>query len=489
MKRYIRRPLVISFAAALILAVFVWSGFFLTDFYRSPAFFWVLAVSGGGIVGIVIFLFLYWFFYRPITRLDREVQQIMEKEYVPRLRENQRDIFDRVRRRLNEVFREVTEMKVRVIEGEHLRSVERWEGELQDLLASKNALVEQTNRELSDRLRELALLNEISRTLTSSLNLDDVLRLLTNIVGKTLGYKEFVVLLIEEDSHRLAVQASYGVPRSDQIEGMSFAVGEGVSGTVAQTGKRILIRDTAKDPRYLHYKGKKPEDGSFLSIPVKSRGKVLGVFNFFRPAIDGFGVPEIRLLSTIANQAAGAIEKARLFEKVQRLSQTDDQTKLSNRRHALEVLDREIKRARRFVHTIALLMVEVDDLKRFRDRLGHASADTILVELAGIITSSVHDTDTVGRFGEESFLIILPRMEKKDALELAEKIRENVNRHRFSPSSFPETTIAVKAGVSIYPEDGRDPASLLHAIDRSLGRVKGEELERAEPTGPGGSVP
>ena len=481
MKRYIRRPLIISFLAALLLAIFVWAGFYLSEFYRSPAYFWVLAVTGGSVVGGFIFVFVYWFFYRPISQLDRQVHKIMKADYVPRLRTNRRDILDRVRRRLNDVFKEITELKVQVIEEEHLRYLDRWEDGLRETLAGKEALAERTSRELSDRLRELSLLNEISRTVNSSLSLDEVLQLLTNIVGKTLGYREFVILLKDEEESSLTAKASYGTTSSRHIAGMRFAPGEGVSGIVAQSGKRILIRDTSRDPRYLHYKGKKPEDGSFLSIPVKSRGKTLGVFNFFRPTVDGFSVQEMRLLSTIANQAAGAIEKARLFEKVQKLSQTDDLTRLCNRRHTLDLLEQEVKRARRFNQNLALLLVDAEFLKNYRSRFGLLAADEILVDLAGILISSIHDTDTVGRYGEDSFLVILPRTEKKNAEEIAKTIRDRIHQYRFPrQDSQPEEPIALAIGLSVYPEDGTDRTALLFAADRSLRPGRGENPSAIE---------
>jgi len=477
-----RRAFFIAFFAAVGWLSFLWlAGILAPRIHERVITFGIFSFFTSLILGGVVYFLIRRFFQIPVKELDQEINRVIESDFLPRLEEGKDDGLDRIRQAFNRVFRDMTELKAKEADWEQIQEVEKREHELRAGLADKSALVEKTSQELADRLRELYLLNEISQTVNSSLSLDEILRSITNVVGKTMGYKEFVVLLIDEEGEGLTVQATFGMPRSARLEGMRFTFGEGVSGMVAQTGKRILIRDTSKDERYLHYKGQKPEDGSFLSIPGKSRGKVQGVFNFFRPQIDGFSVPEMRLLTTVANQAAAAVEKARLFEKVQRLSVLDDLTQLWNRRHFLEVLEKEWKRAERFNHELALLMIDIDHFKHYNDRNGHQMGDEVLKGLAPIFRDSVREIDTVGRFGGEEFLVILPRTSKDGAEVVAEKIRKEVEAHNFPLGEHqPEGKLTVSIGCSCYPEDGENPDQLIHTADLALYRAKNQGRNRVE---------
>jgi len=477
-----RRAFFIAFFSAVAWLSFLWlAGILVPRIHERAMFFGIFAVVTALIFGVIVYFLIRRFFQTPVKELGQEINRVIESDFLPRLPEGKDDGLDRIRQAFNRVFREMTELKAKEADWEQIQEVEKREHELRVGLADKSALVEKTHRELADRLRELYLLNEISQTVNSSLSLEEILKSITNVVGKTLGYREFVVLLIDEDGEGFTVKATFGVPRSSRLEGMRFKLGEGVSGTVAKTGRRILIRDTSKDERYLHYKGKKPEDGSFLSIPGKSRGKVQGVFNFFRPQIDGFSVPEMRLLTTVANQAAAAIEKARLFEKVQRLSVVDDLTQLWTRRHFLEVLEKEWKRAECFNHELALLIIDIDHFKHYNDQNGHLAGDGVLKELALIFKEHVREIDCVGRFGSEEFLVVLPRTSKDGAEVAAEKIRKEVEVHEFPLGEHqPEGKLTVSIGFSCYPEDGEDAAKLIHTADIALSRAKNQGRNRVE---------
>jgi len=477
-----RRAFFIAFFAAVAWLSFLWlSGSLVPRIHERFTFFGLFSFFTALIFGGVIYFLIRRFFQIPVKELDQEINRVIESDFLSRLEERKDDGLDRIRQAFNRVFREMTELKAKEADWEQIQEVEKREHELRVGLADKSALVEKTSRELADRLRELYLLNEISQTVNSGLSLEEILKSITDVVGKTLGYKEFVVLLMDEGGEGLTVKATFGVPRSARLEEMGFKLGEGVSGAVAKTGKRILIRDTSKDERYLHYKGQKPEDGSFLSIPGKSRGKVQGVFNFFRPQIDGFNVPEMRLLTTVANQAAAAIEKARLFEKVQRLSVLDDLTQLWNRRHFLEVLEKEWKRAERFNHELALLIIDIDHFKHYNDQNGHLAGDEVLKRLAQIFKDNVREIDTVGRLGGEEFLAVLPRTSKAGAEVAAEKIRKEVEAYDFPLGEHqPEGKLTVSIGFSCYPEDGENAARLIHTADIALYRAKNQGRNRVE---------
>src|SRR5262249_8013797 len=157
------------------------------------------------------------------------------------------------------------------------------------------------NRQAEQRIRELSLLFDITRTINSTLDLSEVLRSICTRVGETLGFEEFAILLLDEETDRLVVRATYGLPPSESIDGMSFSPGEGISGIVARSKEWLLIPDTSRDTRYLHYKGKHLVDGSFLCVPIQHQERLVGLFNVLRPRVAAFSEGDIRLLTSLAN--------------------------------------------------------------------------------------------------------------------------------------------------------------------------------------------
>jgi diguanylate cyclase (GGDEF)-like protein len=132
---------------------------------------------------------------------------------------------------------------------------------------------------------------------------------------------------------------------------------------------------------------------------------------------------QLSLLSILANQAGEAIHRARLYEEVQRLAITDEVTGLYNHRYLRQALARELEKSRRLGYPLGLLMLDVDDFKRYNDRYGHPAGDRLLRLIAMILLASVRSTDTVARYGGEEFSIILPGCTPAAVLSVAEKVR------------------------------------------------------------------
>ena len=95
------------------------------------------------------------------------------------------------------------------------------------------------------------------------------------------------------------------------------------------------------------------------------------------------------------------------ISEAERLSQTDDLTKLHNARYLRQFLLNEIRRARRYGSSVAALFLDLDDFKRVNDAHGHLAGSHVLMEMAAVILSSIRDTDAVARYGGDEFVIVL----------------------------------------------------------------------------------
>ena len=150
---------------------------------------------------------------------------------------------------------------------------------------------------------------------------------------------------------------------------------------------------------------------------------------------------------TLVKEAAIALELVELNENTRKMSITDGLTGVANHREFYQSLGRELSRARRYGHSVSLLMVDVDNFKQFNDRFGHLAGDFALKKIAGLLRRCVRTNDIVARYGGEEFGVILPEASPAAALMLAERIKTEIARHNFLETSHEEGRLTVSIGI------------------------------------------
>lgn len=435
----------------------------------------LLAVLTVVLVTSVLILLSRLFVDRPIRELIQVMTTASSRDFLVRARVRGGDVIGRLAESFNRLLERITTLDAFKIETERQLVMAQEELKYKETLEQKNRIIEQTNRELEVRLKELSLLYDFSREVSMTLEIDEFFNIVEKFLGERLGFDEFSFLVYEEEANHLVVRVARGFPDQARIRGMSFRGGEGITGRVLNKGEPIYIPDTALDPHFLYYKGERRGDGSFLSIPLLFRKKVVGVLNFFRPGRDRFSPGEIHFLSTLAVGLAIALVNAKLYSKTRELSVRDELTQLYNRRHFQEVLPLEIKRAKRFGKPLSLLMIDIDHFKKYNDRWGHLAGDNRLKEFVHLVGSRIREVDFLARFGGEEFVLILPSTGKQDGRLVAEKICALVREHLFtSPEEDPSSRqMTISVGVASFPDDAENMEDLVDAADIALYEAKG----------------
>jgi len=162
-------------------------------------------------------------------------------------------------------------------------------------------------------------------------------------------------------------------------------------------------------------------------------------------------------------------KNARLAENntlLQALSTTDPLTELPNHRALLSTLKQELERAQRYERPCSLLFLDLDHFKALNDGYGHAAGDTVLRAFADVLSTTIRNMDTAGRWGGEEFVVILPEATAEEALDIAERIRKAVSFFSFEISGGLHLTCSV--GVACYPEHAADQDALLTAADQAM---------------------
>lgn len=226
---------------------------------------------------------------------------------------------------------------------------------------------------------------------------------------------------------------------------------------------------------------------SCIIVPVKGGGRVRGVLNLADKQGGGRFDEEIDLpvVEQIAELVGASIYNVELYQEMEHRAKTDPLTGLANRRALEEALTRESDRSRRYGSHLAVLMIDVDQLKVINDRVGHHAGDAILQNVAAVLAETVRSVDVPGRWAGDEFLVVLPDTSAPQAERLAQRLLE---RFREKPAIVAGQPIASSLSVGVAQfERQESQESLIHRVDQAMYAAKQAGRDRvavAEPPPP-----
>jgi diguanylate cyclase (GGDEF)-like protein len=330
-------------------------------------------------------------------------------------------------------------------------------------------------RELQRTVDELAVLNEIGKALTSSLDIGEVMHVILEKVSALLKPRNWSLLLKDQVTGELYFHAAVG-SGSDSLVGLRIKPGEGIAGWVAQHNLPLLVPDVAKDPRFASRfdDASRFHTSSILCVPLTFKGLTLGVIELVNGEGDGvFSEEDLRILGTVAEFSAIAIENARNFHKVQELTVLDDHTGLFNSRHLKRQLESEVTRATRFGHPVSLIFFDLDHFKQVNDTHGHQAGSRVLHEVGRLLLKTLRSTDVPVRYGGDEFVILMPETSKDQAIAAGRRIGAEIAAMPFlSGQKSGPLHLTASIGVAAFPDDATDPENLVKRADEAMYQVK-----------------
>jgi diguanylate cyclase (GGDEF)-like protein/PAS domain S-box-containing protein len=309
--------------------------------------------------------------------------------------------------------------------------------------------------------REIALLDEMGDLLQSCISVDEAYAVVASSSGR----------LFADHAGGLSIMK----PTRDGVE--TVAIWNG-----AELGQRFDPEDCwalrlgrphrsgPGGPRCAHLG---PGATTCVCVPLIGQGETTGVLHLIaRPNDDGFEDATIQLARTVSERVSMAIANLRLRDRLREMSIRDPLTGLFNRRYMEETLERELSRAERDGSTVSVLELDVDHFKTFNDTYGHAVGDTVLEEMGRALAEFFRGSDVVCRYGGEEFTVILPDSTLAAARDRAEALRVYLATTVIRDKDTVLPTPTVSCGISAFPDDGADPASLLRVADQALYAAK-----------------
>ena len=319
------------------------------------------------------------------------------------------------------------------------------------------------------RVMELDALRETTADITRELGLKNLLSAilerataLMNATGGELG-------LIDDDGKHIRILVSYNMG-SDNV-GDSIELGQGLMGYVVQT-KQIEMIENYKNwtGRLETYRENKIY--AVIGAPLMIGNRILGVIGIMNSDRKRkFSSAEKDLMRLFSQQAAIAVENAKLFEEKERQARVDITTEIYNRRGLLELGKRELDRAHRYERPLAAMMVDIDRFKLVNDTYGHPIGDLVLKELAELLETNVRTIDILGRYGGEEFVILLPETTPDRAFEIAERLRKSIANHIFTPERH-KLHITISVGVAFSTGENNGLIDLIKRADDAMYKSK-----------------
>ncbi len=286
---------------------------------------------------------------------------------------------------------------------------------LQHALAYESAL---------NRMRELELLNRVMQVIE---RIDDFSELLQAIVTEIMTSLEVTVvgiILLEDNKVDMRLHATAGGSGKLPPD-MKLQAGKGITGAAVLSGQIEYVPDVTRDDRYIPID---PRIRSELAVPLSDHGVMIGVLNLESELPDAFSEEDRRVVEIVAAQISQLLSKALIYEELSTMAVTDGLTGLFNHHHCFVRLEAEFKRAMRYSYPLSLIMMDIDNFKKFNDTHGHLKGDEVLRGIADIITKTMRETDVVARYGGEEFVAILPLCHESTAMEVAERLRIKVEK-------------------------------------------------------------
>jgi len=314
--------------------------------------------------------------------------------------------------------------------------------------------------QLQHRSRELRILNTIGQEITKSLQPERVFMQVCQNMQRILDAPFVFLSLDHRGPHDNYIE--YVARNGEVLPRPERHLGQGFTSWMLEERRPLVVSDIGVDRDSLPCSPVILDASvhSILAAPLTVNKETIGVLCVESPRVGAYGIDQASVFTTIAQQAAVAIENARNYQ----MATVDQLTQLHLRDFFFRKLSEEQVRARRYGSTFAVLMLDLDSFKEINDRTGHLAGDRFLQRVGEVIQETMRAADVPCRYGGEEFCVLLPETDLEGATSIAERIRKRVARLEVRVGEdVVHTTISV--GIACYPADF--PGSLQGLLEKA----------------------
>ncbi len=315
--------------------------------------------------------------------------------------------------------------------------------------------------------QEAQAMFDLSQDLGNSLSLSETLSVLSMRLRKLIPYDSIAVFV---DRNGWLLPELVSGENFRVLSSLKIRVGEGLCGWVAENCKPIVNGNPQVESGYAADPEKRAALASALAVPLQGLNGVVGVLAMYHSTPDAFTPDHLRILLAVASKVAISVENALKYQQAESSATTDFLTGLPNARSLFVHLAREVARCRRMKSSLAVMVCDIDGLKKINDSFGHLEGDKLLREFSTRLRDACRGYDYVARMGGDEFVVTAPGLTPKDAEEKSIRMNQaavDAGRHVCG-----QEMISLSVGTAFCPEDGFDVEALLATADRRMYSVK-----------------
>ncbi|MDP1546077.1 MAG: sensor domain-containing diguanylate cyclase [Anaerolineales bacterium] len=338
---------------------------------------------------------------------------------------------------------------------------------------------------LAERLKALY---HVTHAISASLDMDQLCDAIHNAVESVMPCDDFVIDGYDPETNKIVPIYAIEYPQTRVVTD-AYIADHGLAGSIVHTRESILLNSkeemAASGIKFEIY-GSNTEDPtqSILAAPMILQGAVAGMISAQAHKENAYTRDDLYLLELLASHAAIAIENSRLFATIERLANIDPLTGALTRRKFFELSEREFNRAKRYKTPLSILMLDIDEFKRFNDRFGHQTGDLVLKLISSYCKASLRNVDIFGRLGGEEFAATLPDTTLEQAAQVAGRLCTLIEEANLEEAGvlFEMSTgrqakkdalkVTVSVGVAACDDSCRNVDVLLDHADRAMYAVK-----------------
>jgi diguanylate cyclase (GGDEF)-like protein len=345
-------------------------------------------------------------------------------------------------------------------------------------LATQVAAAIQKERLLQEahhQAQYLAVINEVARAISSTIEMDDLLELIYQQLSQVIPSDTYYVGLYDPD--RQVLDIGLLIDNGKRFPPAQMPIGHGLASWVLSSRRPVLVRHLSQEIHSLPVQpvilGEDQSSESWLGVPMLVGERYLGHLAIASYTPNVFDEDDVMLLTNVASQAALALDNARQHAEVKEQARRDSLTGAYNHGYLLTALHEAVEDGQRMGTPVSLLMLDIDFFKEYNDRYGHVVGDQVLCALVKTIQMHVKNNDIVGRWGGEEFTVGLPGADVDQAAEIAERIRHSLAEivmHDKYGNLIPCPTAS--QGCATFPYHAQNTSDLVDLADMLLYQAK-----------------
>jgi len=315
---------------------------------------------------------------------------------------------------------------------------------------------------------EQTVLYQASQALGAALTEDAVIEAGLKAASQIAPYEFAAVTRYEAEEKRHSVRRAVG-EGAEELKNLSFRDNASLTAMAVKNRHYLPYRGEFDGQKQMVYTRAESLRGmqSLLILPLLVREDPVGTLALAAKRPEAFSAQARQTLQVMANQMAVALANAESVRRLENLATTDGLTGCLNKRAFLDELEKRLKVAERFGKKLSLIVTDIDHFKSVNDTYGHAVGDVVIRGLGEILRSLARETDAVGRFGGEEFCILCEETDARGALQLAERVREQLRDRQFD-SELGKLKVTCSLGVAQFPEDAKNDKQLFELADKAL---------------------